>query len=41
MLNDQPDKAKTYFEAGKSVGLSAEQLEASEQDDFRKLLAIS
>ncbi len=41
LLNDQPDKAKTYFEAGKSVGLKAEQLESTEQEDFRKLLAIS
>lgn len=41
MLNDQPDKAKTYFEAGKSVGLKAEQLESTEQEDFRKLMAIS
>jgi tetratricopeptide (TPR) repeat protein len=41
MLNDQPDKAKTYFEAGKSIGLKAEQLEDSEQDDFRKLAAVS
>lgn len=41
LLNDQPEKAKNYFEAGKSVGLSAEQLEPTEQEDFRKLAAIS
>lgn len=41
MLNDQPDKAKTYFEAGKSVGLTIEQLEPTEQEDYRKLAAIS